>query len=144
MATLMAALWAHADTFRVDDSLTRVGKPVTEMQWRQFAPKRFTDNMVEGKVPVAVNLNLAPWLNRPARIYMALGQTGGPPVEARWETQGRLMPGSVRSGARTLVFQGVVSQASLQEMIFLTLVADGRELPNLQTLQFYFEIDVAS
>ena len=74
-AALCASAPAAAANFRVDDTGTVVGQPVTPMRWRQLAPGRAADNTVEGRVPVSVRLSLGPWLNRPARIYMALAPT---------------------------------------------------------------------
>ncbi|MBU1359280.1 MAG: hypothetical protein KKC79_06890 [Gammaproteobacteria bacterium] len=134
---------AAAATFRVDDTGTVVGQAITPMRWRQLVPGRAGDNTVEGRVNVALRLNLSPWLNRPARIYMALAPTEGEQLTATWRTQGRLLPGQLRSGSRSLVFEGTVREAFLQESIALELSADGRMLERPQALQFFFEIEVS-
>ncbi|MEP6720626.1 MAG: hypothetical protein ABJA77_04225 [Variovorax sp.] len=143
---LFAALFssmAQATTYRVDDTGTVVSQPVTPMKWRQLVPSRGGDNTVEGQLNVALRLNLASWLNRPARIYMLLAPTEGEQLQATWRTQGRLLPGALRSGGRTLVYDGLVRDAFLTETIQLNLVADGRLLARAQSLQFYFEIEVS-
>lgn len=89
-----------------------------------------------------LRLNLSPWLNKPARIYMVLAPVNGERVKARWVTQGRLLPGSVYSGERALVYEGPASPASWAESILLTLEVDGQRLVQLQTLNFSFEIEV--
>jgi hypothetical protein len=134
---------ASAATFRVDDSRTVTGQAVTQMRWRTFVPGRAADSTVQAQLPVALNLNLQPWVGRAGRIYMALAPAPGPVILARWQTQGRLLGGSVRSGGRSLVYEGIISQPLLQENMSLTLSTDGQALTSLQTLQFYFEIDVA-
>lgn len=134
---------ATASTFRVDDTGTVVSQPVTPMRWRQLVPGRAGDNTVEGNVTVTLRLNLSPWLNRQARIYMSLAPTEGDQLVATWRTQGRLLPGTVRGGGRTLVFEGVVRDAFLQENILLSLAADGRAVERAQSLQFNFEIEVS-
>jgi hypothetical protein len=141
LATLVAP--AGAATFRVDDSGTLVSQPVTPMKWRQVVPSRTGDNAVEGQLNVALRLNLTNWVNRPARIFMALAPTEGELLTATWRTQGRLLPGSVQGGSRTLVFDGVVRDPFLVETIQLNLLADGRLLTRTQRLQFYFEIEVS-
>jgi hypothetical protein len=146
LAGLLAlAAWpsAGAATFRVDDTGTYLSQPVTPMRWRQLAPGRAADHTVEARVGVALRLNLSPWLNRPARIYMSLAPTEGEQLVATWRTQGRLLPGTVRGGSRTLVFEGVVRDAFLQESIVLDLTADGRKVERAQSLQFFFEIEVS-
>lgn len=144
---LAATLWvaaggACAATYRVDDTGTVVGQPVTPMRWRQLTPSRAGDHTVEGRLNVALRLNLASWLQRPARIYMLLAPTQGEQLTATWRSQGRLLPGSLRGGGRTLVFDGVVTEAFLMETIELSLTADGRALERPQALQFSFEIEV--
>ena len=132
---------AHAATYRVDDSGTIVSQAVVPMRWRQLVPGRGADHTVEASLRVAARLNLARWLNQPVRVYMALAPLPGEPVQASWRTQGRWLPGTLRSGARTLVYEGVVRSASLEETLELTLSTDGRALVSQQALQFYFEVD---
>ena len=137
-----AAAAPAATTYRVDDTGTYLSQPSTPMRWRQLAPGRAGDNTVEGHVAVALRLNLSPWLNRPARLYIGLAPTEGEQMIATWRTQGRLLPGTVRGGGRTLVFEGVVREPFLQESIVLDLTADGRSVERAQSLQFFFEIEV--
>ncbi|WP_143684608.1 hypothetical protein [Variovorax sp. KK3] len=142
LLAVAAASPSGAATYRVDDTGTYLSQPATPMRWRQLAPGRAGDNTVEGRVTVALRLNLSPWLNRPARVYMGLAPTEGEQMIASWRTQGRLLPGSVRGGSRTLVYEGVVRDAFLQESIVLDLMADGRAIDRPQSLQFFFEIEV--
>ena len=141
LAGLASQGTASAATARVDDSGTTVSQAVVPMRWKQVVPGRGADHSVEAGVRVAARLNLAPWLNRPVRLYMGLAQSTGEPVYASWRTQGRLLAGTVRSGARVLVFEGVSRAALLEETMDLTLTTDGRALVSPQALQFYFEVD---
>ena len=140
-AALLGGASVNATTTRVDDSGTVVNQGVVQMRWKQLVPGRGADNTVEAGVRVAVRLNLARWLNQPVRLYMALAPAPGEPVYATWRTQGRLLPGNLRSGGRALIFEGVVNAALLQETLELTLNTDGRTLVAPQSLQFYFEAD---
>lgn len=143
LVALAAVPGAGAATYRVDDTGSFVSQPVTPMRWRQLAPGRSGDHTMEGRMSVALRLNLSSWLNRPARIYLALAPTEGEQLMAAWRTQGRLLPGMVRGGGRTLVFEGVVRESFLQENIVIDLTVDGRKLERAQTLQFFFEIEVS-
>jgi len=138
----LLAAQAGAATYRVDDTGTVVGQPVTPMRWRQPVPGRVADNTVEGQVSVALRLNLSQWVMRQARIYMLLAPTENERLVATWRTQGRLLPGSMRGGDRVLVFEGIVREPFLQETILLNLTADGRALERAQSLQFNFEIEM--
>ena len=135
------AVDVRAATVRVDDSGTLVSQGVVPMRWKQLVPGRGADHAVEASVRVALRLNLAKWINQPIRLYMALAPSAGEPVYASWRTQGRLMPGSVRSGTRSIIFNGIATAAMLEETIDLVLKTDGRALVSPQALQFYFEID---
>ena len=131
----------QAATIRVDDSGTVVNEVILPMRWKQLIPGRGADHSVEGSLKVAVRLDLTRWLNQPIRLYMALAPSTSDVVYARWTTQGRLLPGDIRTGNRTLIFNDVVRAISLEETIMLVLKTDGRTLVTPQELKFYFEID---
>ena len=132
---------ARAATVRVDDSGSVVSQGVVPMRWKQLVPGRGADHSVEASLRVALRLNLSRWVNQPVRVYMALAPAAGEPVYASWRTQGRLLPGSLRSGTRVLVFDGVTPSPLLEETLDLSLKTDGRALVYPQSLQFYFEVD---
>ena len=144
--TLLAAMAlvepAFAATFAVDDSASYVHDANTAMKWKSVAPSRRSGNLVEGATVVTVRLNVAPWTNKTGKIYKALPQQSIGLVTAAWTTQGRLLPGQVISGNRTLVFAGPIRAAIIEDTIALTLEADGQRLDAAQRLQFHFEIDV--
>jgi len=138
----VAPLAAAAATFRVDDSATLPNEANTPMQWRSLAPNRAVGNAVDGTSVFRVRLNTAPWLNKVGKIYMALPEQPIGTVTAEWSTQGRLLPGTLVSGNRTLVYSGPIRTPLLEDTIALRISADGRRLVSPQRLQFYFEIDV--
>jgi hypothetical protein len=133
---------AAAATFRVDDSLSLPSETTTAMKWRSLAPSRAVGHAVEGASVLTVRLNLAPWLNKTGKVYMALPEQPIGQVTADWTTQGKLLPGQLVSGNRTLVYAGPIRAGLLEDTIVLKLQADGRRLVAPQRLQFYFEIDV--
>lgn len=132
---------AGATAVKVDDSGSLVSQSVLPLRWSQVVPDRSHDHSVQGSLQVAIRLDLSPWLNRPIRLFIALPQSTHEPIQASWTTQGRLLPGELRSGGRALVFNSVVRSKQLEESIVLTLKADGRKLQPTQTLAFYFEIE---
>ena len=133
---------ASAATFRVDDSGTRISSPLVPMRWRTLVPGRGSDNTAEGQAQVALRLNVLPWLNQRGRIYLTLAPApSGDTIRATWRTQGRLLPGSVLSGGRTVIYEGALPTSTIEETIELTITADGRGLASPQALQFSFEIE---
>jgi hypothetical protein len=142
LAFSLAAALAEAATFRVDDSLTLPNETTTPMKWRSLAPSRIAGHAIEGSSVLTIRLNVAPWLNRTGKIYMGLPEQPIGQVDAEWSTQGKLLPGQLASGNRTLVYAGVIRANLIEDTIVLRLQADGRRLAAPQRLQFYFEIDV--
>ena len=142
LVAMLAVASANAATFRVDDSLTLPNEQSTPMKWRSLAPNRSVGHAVEGSSILTVRLNVAQWLNKTGRIYMGLPEQPIGQVTAEWSTQGRLLPGQLLSGNRTLVYSGPIRANLIEDTIVLRLQADGRRLASTQRLQFYFEIDV--
>ena len=136
-----AASPSAAATWRVDDSASLPVESTALLRWRQSAPSRTTDATLEGGTTVAVRLNLAPWLDRQARLYLVLPEQGSALVKARWRTQGRLLLGEIAPGQRVIVYQGPITTPFLEETLSLSFEADGNRLPGMQRLAFHFEID---
>ena len=132
---------AAAATYRVDDSATLPVESTALLRWRQAAPSRTRDDTLEGATAVAVRLNLAPWVERTARLYLVLPAQGTAAVRVSWLTQGRLLPGEISPGERVLVYQGPIASPFLEETLTLRIEADGSRLPGTERLRFHFEID---
>ncbi len=141
LASTAAALPAGAATYRVDDSATLPVESTALLRWRQAAPSRARDDTLEGATAVAVRLNLAPWLEQTARLYLVLPAQGTAAVRVSWLTQGRLLPGEISPGERVLVYQGPIASPVLEETLTLRIEADGSRLPGTERLRFHFEID---
>lgn len=139
-ATLLIAAPARAGTYRIDDSASVVESPSVRMRWDEIAPGGAS--RVTGKLTVHARLDVSPWTGRMGRIYLTLPTTAAPPVTATWTTRGRLLPGALRSGERTLVYAGPIPGPVLEDTLQLVLQADGRELVRGEQLSFTFEIDL--
>lgn len=135
---------ARAEMHRVDDSASQVLSSHVRMNWDSVAPRHGASPTVSGEVTVLARLDMSPWTGRQGRIYMALPVQPIGPVTAHWTTQGRLMPGTVRAGERTLVYAGPVTGGLLEDTLHLTIQADGGELSRPEQLNFAFEIDLDS
>jgi len=141
--TIAGAVPASAATFVVDDGASAPQESTALLRWRRFAPSRANDsNTLEGAIAVLVRLNVAPWIHRNGRVFLALPEQGTAPVRVSWTTQGRLLPGSITPGNRVLVYAGPITTAVLEETLTLQIEADGSRLPNVQRLKVHFEIDV--
>ncbi|MEA1619936.1 hypothetical protein SOQ14_13515 [Erythrobacter sp. T5W1-R] len=132
---------ASARVLKVDDSGTVVLDPVLEMQW-QPPGRSGSTSLVSASTRVSVQLNLAAWVGRSGRIYMTLPRAPGPTVRATWKTGGTLLPGTLLSGDRTLVYAGPVTGPVIRDLIEIALEADGARLTQPEALAFGFEIEL--
>lgn len=143
----LIALWlihvsgSLAATFLVDDSRSTVLDTSLPMQWRSLSPAR-GDHQVQGVTRVQVRLDTRNWVGQVGRIYMALPAQPSGVVQASWRTQGPLLSGQLNSGQRGLIWSGAIPSASLDDVLTVTVLTDGRLLSSAQLLRFYFEIDV--
>ena len=132
-----------AATYVVDDSGSIPFETNVSTRWRDgLSGGRQMSNDIEGGATVTIRLNLQPWLNRNGRIYLALPQQPIGVVNVEWATQGRMLPGKLQSGERTLVYAGPIRTNFLEDNFTVRVVADGRRVVATQRLQFHFEIDV--
>ena len=133
---------AHAATYPVDDSASQVLTPNLKMQWESVAPSQGIGNRVIGQLVVLVRLQLAPWRDRNARVFMTLPARAEGAITATWTTRGVLQAGSLRSGERALIYAGRVAADRLEDTLALTLTADGTRLERAERLEFRFSIEV--
>jgi len=132
----------RAKTTTIDDSGTQSLEPTVLMRWKSFAPARSGgDNLMTGTTTLRLRLNLMPWFRRVGRIYLVLPAQPPGPVRAQWTTQGRLLPGQVVSGNRTLVYAGPISARVLEDVLVLQFSVDARLLPRAVPVSFHFDMD---
>jgi hypothetical protein len=141
LALSLGAALAQATTVRLDDSQSQVLQPQLGMQWRSISPAQ-GDHQVVGSTRVQVRINTQAIIGQTGRIFMALPAQPGAPVQVNWQTQGIFINGQLLSGSRTLVWQGKITAAMLEDVLSISLQTDGRFLQSQQALRFHFEWDV--
>jgi hypothetical protein len=142
LLTLLVALPCAASTTRIDDSATLPYAAPLSVQWEKPSPRPPANNMMSGTLILRVKLNVAPWLKRTGRIYLTLPAQQPGPMYVSWLTQGRLLPGQLTSGSRTLVYSGPITAPFLEDTLQLTLRVDGTKLQQqLYHVNFNFEMD---
>ena len=138
----LAAAPAVAGTTRIDDSATLPYTAPVVVQWEQPSPRAPVNNLMAGTLTLHVKLNVAPWLRRTGRIYLTLPAQQPGPLYVSWQTQGKLLPGTLTSGSRTLVYAGPITAPFLEDTLLLTLRVDGTKLQQqLYHVNFNFEMD---
>lgn len=135
---------ATAQTYRVDDSASQVLGGTLRLKPQPPSGRSQLDSNVAGEIAVAVRLDVSPWKGRQARIYLTVPTRPGAAITTRWSTQGRLLPGVLRSGERTLVYTGPIQTDMIEDTLRLAIQADGRKLRRDEQLAFAFEIDLGT
>jgi hypothetical protein len=132
---------AGAVTTAIDDSGTVVLSPSVPMRWQTLSPRRTTSELMTGSTTVRLRLNVMPWLQRSGRIYLVLPAQQPGAIHASWSTQGRLLPGAVSSGGRTLVYSGPIRLPFVEDVLQLAISVDGRQMHQGYDLNFRFEME---
>ena len=133
---------AHARTTAIDDSGTQAVEPSVSMHWKSVVPQRSSDNqMMVGATTIRVRLNVAPWLRHSGRIYLVLPTQQPGPISASWSTQGRLLPGQIHSGTRSMIYAGPVIRPVMEDVFVLQFSIDGKLMRRPFPVTFRFEMD---
>ena len=135
------ALPAFAKSTLVDDSGTLPYNAALSMRWAQSEPRGPAGRQMVGTLALRVRLNVSPWLRRNGRIYLVLPAQQPGAMTASWTTQGRLLPGQLASGSRTLVYAGPITTPFIEDMVQLTISVDGRRMLATYPVNFHFEMD---
>ena len=145
LAAALTIIWsvtARAKSTPIDDSGSQALEPAVTMRWKSAKPARTgADNLMVGTATVRVRINVLPWLRHSGRIYLALPAQQPGPLTASWITQGRLMPGQLRSGNRVLVYAGPITAAIMEDTLTFQFSVDGNLLPRAFPVSYHFEMD---
>jgi hypothetical protein len=132
---------AAARTVAIDDSGTLPYNAAFAMKWRTATPRGGAATEMIGTAQLRVRLNVAPWLRHSGHIYLVLPAQQPGAINAAWTTQGRLLPGRVSAGSRTLVWAGPITSVFIEDVVQLTIVVDGRRMSQGYQVNFRFEMD---
>ena len=133
-------LSAKAPPALIDDSATVVLDGTPAMTWRSLTPKS-RDNAIVGRTRVNVRLATAQWLGKAGRIYMVLPAESTGSVKVSWRSHGLLLDGQLAAGGRTLVYNGLIREKRMDDVLDVQIEADGIRLSNTQQLRFHFEME---
>ncbi len=140
LAWALGAGSAAANPFPLDDSQSHTVPPTAQMQWRPIAPGQ-ADTGMEAWVRVNIRIATQAWKGRSGRVYMVLPRDQSSTIEAVWTTQGRLLPGRLASGERSLVFAGVIAADTLEDQLLVRLRSPADWQSASRRLNFHFEFD---
>ena len=138
---LLIASTSHAGSVRLDDTGSYAVQPNVRMQWRFAMASTEPSVATEALVRVQIRIDTRAHAGQQGRVYMVLPLDAGPPLRAEWQTEGRLLPGSVVSGGRTLVYSGPLPGNALEDQLSVRLRSDVSWLSDSRRLNFHFELD---
>jgi hypothetical protein len=145
---LFIATWAAlvlgsalADPHRLDDSMSHTVPPNVQMQWLPVARGQTNAAGMEAWVTVNIRIDTREWVGRSGRVYMVLPRDEASSIEAVWTTQGRLQPGRLVSGERTMVYAGTIRGATLEDQLQVRLRSKSDWQSQTRRLNFHFEFD---
>jgi hypothetical protein len=145
LACALSIIWApvaFAKTIQIDDTGTQSLEPSVSLHWKSLAPSRSgADNTMLGTSTIRVRLNVMPWLHRSLRIYLNLPAQQPGPISITWLTQGRFIPGQLRSGNRVLVYAGPITTPFLEDTLNVQYSLDGSLVRRSFPVTFHFETD---
>lgn len=133
---------ALANPHRLDDSASHTVPPNVQMQWRPLSARGGAEPGMEAWLRVNLRIDTRAWVGRSGRIYMVLPRDESSTLEAVWTTQGRLLPGRLVSGERTLVHAGAITAPTLEDQILVRLRTGADWQGSSRRLNFHFELDV--
>ena len=137
----LASAPAYARTTVIDDSGTLPYNAAVAMRWQQAQPRGPAGSQMIGTLQLRVRLNVTPWLRRTGHIYLVLPAQQPGAMTAAWTTQGRLLPGQLVPGTRSLVYAGPITTAFIEDVVQLTITVDGRRMLQTYPVNFRFEMD---
>jgi hypothetical protein len=154
----LAATPAPAQRARLDDSLSLVESHPVELGWSQGQINTALQALaagadgglppMSGRIPgVQVRLKTRDFVGRAARIFLTLpvsmsGVENPADLELRWEASGAFLPGSLRPGQSTLVFEGVIEQDVTSVIFDFLLLLENPGLSDTFTVEPFYEIEV--
>lgn len=140
LALALLCASAHANPHRLDDSGSHTVPPNVQMQWRPMTSRSGGAGM-EAWLRVNLRIDTAAWIGHSGRIYMVLPRDEMSTIEAVWTSQGRLLPGRLVSGERTLVYAGRIASPTLEDQITVRLRSGTDWQGSRRRLDFHFEFD---
>lgn len=140
LALLVGSSSSFGATVRLDDSGSFALQPTVQMQWRSAMP-RTLGPATEARVQVQIRIDTRAYVGKQGNIYMVLPLDPGPQLSAEWQTQGRLLPGRVISGQRTLVYAGPITTVTLEDQLTVLFRSEADWQGSTRRLSFHFELD---
>lgn len=137
---LVASTSVPAGTYRLDDSLTHTVPANVQMQWRPVE-RGVRDSGMQAWVRVNVRIDTRDWVGQRGQVYMVMARDDSASITADWTTEGRLLPGRISPGQRTLVFSGTITTATLEDQFVMRLQSQADWRGDTRRLNFHFELD---
>jgi len=136
---------------KLDDSLSPKQNVDVHIEWQY---KNNLENLDEAQFNALhsvvrnfeVRLNTAQYMGKQARVYLGLpvvipGLDDPAGMRLSWTTRGIFSDGTVTPGTRSLLFDGIITNAVLIDILDFTIEIDGRSFNNPITFEPEYEIE---
>ena len=150
-ACLLFATALPAGAVKLDDSLSPRQNVDVVIDWRYSSNLENLDeeqlNALYSTVRnFELRFNTAQFTGRQARIYLGLpvvvrGLDDPAGMRLSWTTRGVFSDGTVTPGTRSLLFDGIINDAVLIDILDFTIEIDGRSFKNPITFEPEYEIE---
>lgn len=136
-----ATLVSAGQVWPIDDRGSQILDSMVTMQWDSWAPPVGKDTL-SGQTVLRVHLNVQQWQGQAVRIFHHCQPHRQHPVTLTWRSRGRLISGQLIDGERRLVYQGLLSTPTLEDVFELDIQTDGNRWVRADQLQCGFELEL--
>lgn len=157
MASLLVGFDASAQRIRLSDSLSPQQNYSMDLSWQPQELNQYIAALLqggEGPFPpmrgflsgVEIRLYTADYVGQNVRIYLVLPSIVADPsagtLQLSWESSGVFLPGSVRAGQETLLFEGMLENEVTVGTFNFMLQVEGGGTQNSLLIEPYYELEV--
>lgn len=154
LAVFFMLIACPAVALELDDTLSPVQNIDMQVDWsHQYRLDELSEdqlNALESRYDnYEVRLNSAAHIGQRVRIYIALpvnirGLDDPAALRLSWTTRGDFLDGTVTPGSRTLLFDGLVDDAVLVDILDFTLAIDSRAFSAPINFEPDYEIEIVT
>lgn len=137
---------------RLDDSLSPIQQVDIDMEWQY---QRHLERLDETEINALISrvsqyelrLNTAAQKGKTARIYLVLpivirGLDDPGALRLSWTTHGIFADGTVTPGMRSLLFEGLISEEVMVDILDFSIEIDARSFRNPITFEPEYDIEI--
>ena len=140
LAGIVPNAFAQRATHPISDAGSYV-QPLVKMEWDDIVPVPGQQSMmISGSFHVQLKLDTRAFEGKQGRIFIVLQPTSFGEVFAKFQPEGALVNGEVRTTQRGLIYSGVMPYR-FDEKVFFTITTNGKQVVRPEDIEFRFEAE---